>query len=234
MKKALLFFLALVSLPAHAITAGKVHVIPTGKTLPDWGQVQTAGIADSAVTTAKLNDSAVTTAKINDSAVTTAKVNDGAITTAKLADGGITQAKRAALGQQVSSSCGTSYSNSTSSYTDVTNLSVSITTTGRPVLIFVQSDGTGSSNYGTFAVTKSGDTAYAQIRVLRGATEISQAGINVQVTASGTTSLNAGFPPSTVLVLDTPSAGTYTYKVQARSAAATVWCSYAKLVALEL
>jgi hypothetical protein len=44
-----------------------------------WGQVATAGIADTAVTTAKIADVNVTTAKIADSAVTSAKIADGTI-----------------------------------------------------------------------------------------------------------------------------------------------------------
>ena len=59
----------------------------------EFDQVQTAYIADSAVTTAKINDSAVTTAKIADSSVTTAKIADNAITTAKIANEAVTSAK---------------------------------------------------------------------------------------------------------------------------------------------
>jgi hypothetical protein len=52
----------------------------------EFGQVQTAYIADGAITTAKIVDSAVTTAKIADGNVTTAKIPDKAITSAKLRD----------------------------------------------------------------------------------------------------------------------------------------------------
>ena len=57
--------------------------------IAEFDQVQTAYIADSAVTTAKINNSAVTTAKIADSSVTTVKIADNAITTAKIADNAV-------------------------------------------------------------------------------------------------------------------------------------------------
>jgi len=52
----------------------------------EFDQVQTAYIADSAVTTAKINNLAVTTAKIADNAVNTLEIADKAVTNAKLRD----------------------------------------------------------------------------------------------------------------------------------------------------
>lgn len=52
--------------------------------LSTTGQLQTAQIADKAVTTAKIDDGAVTTAKLDDGAVTTDKIGAGAITKATL------------------------------------------------------------------------------------------------------------------------------------------------------
>jgi len=57
------------------------------------GLIETADIADNAITTAKITDANITTAKIADTAVTTAKITDANITTAKVADDGITNAK---------------------------------------------------------------------------------------------------------------------------------------------
>ena len=48
-------------------------------------EVETAEIADGAITTAKLAAKAVTTAKIADAAVDTDQIKDGAVTAAKLA-----------------------------------------------------------------------------------------------------------------------------------------------------
>ena len=61
----------------------------------DAGSIETADIADNAVTTGKINSKAVTTAKIDDSAVTEGKINNGAVTTNKLGTGAVTSEKLA-------------------------------------------------------------------------------------------------------------------------------------------
>ncbi len=48
------------------------------------GELQSANLADAAVTTAKIEDSAITTAKIVDNAISTVKIEDEAVTLAKL------------------------------------------------------------------------------------------------------------------------------------------------------
>jgi hypothetical protein len=67
------------------------------------------------------------------------------ITTAGIAaSAGILKSQQAAVGQQVSSSCGT-FSTSSGTPVSVTNLSVTLTTTGRPVFIGIQPDGSGQA-----------------------------------------------------------------------------------------
>ena len=53
--------------------------------------VDSADIADNAITSAKIADGAIATADIADGAVTSAKIEDGAVTGAKLASGAVTQ-----------------------------------------------------------------------------------------------------------------------------------------------
>lgn len=60
-------------------TAAHVLKVNSGATAPEWGQVATAGITDSAVTTAKIADANVTLAKLA-SAVANALVPVGTIT----------------------------------------------------------------------------------------------------------------------------------------------------------
>ena len=55
--------------------------------------IQTAKIADDAVTTAKLPNDAVTSAKIADGTIATGNIADDAVTTAKLPDDAVTSAK---------------------------------------------------------------------------------------------------------------------------------------------
>jgi hypothetical protein len=172
-----------------------------------------ATIANNAVTTAKIADSNVTTAKIADSNVTTAKIADSNVTTAKLADGSVTRAKQAAVGQQISSGSGAGWGNATTTYQDVTNLSVTITTTGRPVIVVL---------YGTpgevdsFLVATGASAKIAKFRISRSGTSSADV-MDIQVGPGGTQSMQ--MVPSYVTI-DPVGAGTYTYKLQGKAALA--------------
>lgn len=171
--------------------------------------VGTDQLADSSVTAAKLASDSVTTAKILDEAVTSAKMADDSVATDAIVDGAVTPAKRAALGQQLSSSCG-SYTN-TGTSADVTNLSVSITTTGRPVWVGMIHDGTASaSNVEVF--TGSVTSVTGTVNILRAGSDISKTTL---LYTPGATNGSCQYPVSSFFMIDTPAAGTYTYKVQA-------------------
>jgi hypothetical protein len=161
-------------------------------------------------------------------------MGDGAVTSAKLATGAVTQAKLApratgttvvAGGVAVSASSG-AFSTSSTSYVDVTNLAVTLTTTGRPVMVGVVSDGSGSNS-----VMESSDATQNPLlkwKILRGATTISSGSLS----SPGTGLLSCapvGF------ILDAPAAGTYTYKLQISSnSSATTSVAFCSLVAYEL
>jgi hypothetical protein len=153
------------------------------------------------------------------------------IDTTNLADGAVTQAKRAALGQQVSASCG-GFSTTSGSYVDVTNLSVTITTTGRPVLVKIQND---SANYGAITARSASPSYLADvwIRILRDSVVISEQYIGVSINpahAQDYIHAAADFTHVDVVV-----AGTYVYKVQIRKASSDyVALTNAKLMAFEL
>lgn len=116
----------------------------------------------------------------------------------------------------VSSSCG-SFSSSSSSYVDITNLSVTITTTGNPVYITLTTDN-GENSPGFYS---GGSTT---IRIVRGATDLGDS-----------VSSSASIPLPVPSALDVIGAGTHTYKVQMRhfSAGSGVLQHY-KLAAWEL
>lgn len=181
-----------------AVTDG--HVLRLNGTTLGFGQVQTAGIADDA------------------------------ITADKIADGAIGASQLAASNYSISSSSG-SYALSnpgTTSYSDVTNLSVSITTNGRPVEIFMVSQSGTSDSYVTWN-RPAGGTA-ARFKFLRGSTSLF---VNEFYFDSSRDYL----PCSSFRAFDTPSAGTYTYKVQAATAVTTgasIEVVNCKLVAREL
>jgi hypothetical protein len=199
--------------------------------------VTTNHIRDLAITTAKINDLAVTTGKINDLAVTVAKIGTGALTAdatgrGKMADGYLTQAKLASRASGTSVAAGgvaiaassVIQTISSGSETDVTNQSVTIVTTGRPVRIFCQSAGSGSdSHFGALA----GCTL--TLYVYRDSTKISQCIMN-NVSASNT----QVYPPGVLDHIDSPAAGTYTYKLVAKNTTNNGSANHITLVAYEL
>jgi microcystin-dependent protein len=74
-------------------TAAHVLKVNAGATAPEWGQVATAGIADSAITSAKILDGTIATTDIADSAITSAKIANGTIVEGDIADLAITVGK---------------------------------------------------------------------------------------------------------------------------------------------
>ena len=94
------------------------------------------------------------------------------------------------------------FSTTSTSFTDVSGLTQNITTTGsNKVLVEVQ-----------LFVSNSGEHFYSFLRLLRGSTEI-QRNVRMQDTAAAASS--GGYVGMTVL--DSPGAGTHTYKVQFKS-----------------
>jgi hypothetical protein len=141
---------------------------------------------------------------------------------------GTTVAER---GVAISSSSG-SFDTSSTSYIDVTNLSVTITTTGRPVKIFLQS---GSSVSTARIGTSASSTACSsEFKIVRDSTDIAE--YQIRALAGGATSVASDTPPGSIVFVDTPAAGTYTYKLQARSPSSSTNTAvyHCKLVAYEL
>lgn len=148
-------------------------------------------------------------------------------------NGGITKPKLAALGQQVSSSCG-SFNSASSSYVDVTNLTVTITTTGRPVFIGIVADGTtGLSSIQIADSSGSGTSVVGSIKIVQDSTDIAFHAINC---AGASAPLVSGIPSSSFSHIYVPAAATYVYKIQTKVTTSNTNISFsnAKLIAYEL
>ena len=115
-----------------------------------------------------------------------------------------------------SSSCG-NFSTSSTTYVDVTNLSVTITTVGRPVLILLVGDGTTNDfRYGPFdndAPATSGIAGY--LKLVRDSTSLNEHSIELYATPDPSNVLISRIS-SAIVNIDVPAAGTYVYKFQAR------------------
>lgn len=181
-----------------------------------------------------------------DNTVSTVKIVDAAVTTLKIADASITQAKLAARatgtsvtagGVALSASSG-NFSTTSTTLVAVTNLSVTITTTGRPVAISLVDDGTASGSYVGVKVLASSTFNSAFFALKRGATQLTRIRISAEgAPNTGTASAHSFVPPSSISHLDMPSAGTYTYTLEINSADGTnttAFVNAAKLLAYEL
>ena len=168
----------------------------------------------------------------------TLRVKALGVGTSHLADGAVTQAKRAALGQQISSSSG-SFNTSSTSYVDVTNLSVSITTTGRPVFVGLIPDGTADDgSESRIAIDTLVDGGSFACKLVRGSTDIASFSASLGAEAmSGVNESQLAVPVGSLFTIEAPAAGTYTYKAQTRVSSGgggTVTVLRAKLIAYEL
>ena len=149
---------------------------------------------------------------VKSSGVGTSQIADSAVTTSKIADNSVTKPKQTPVGQTITSSCG-NFTTTSASPVNITNLQATITTSGRPVMVFLIGDGGSNStvispNGGAPATP--GSTGY--ILFLRGSSTISQQAIE--------SSESAGYiqiPPSSFMHIDPVSAGTYTYTARAQS-----------------
>lgn len=224
--------------------------------------VVTALFTDETLTTNKFNDLAVTPAKILDANVTTAKIADLNVTTAKILDANVTTAKLAAGavtgpklsdGSEFSSASGTVSHDATAapgSDIDITNASVTVTTTGRPVLLMLtgsSTDDTSPSSIALSSVYTSGSSFpdhQFTLKLFKDATLTYTWTINKAAYGGpGSPAIDAAsLPPGAFAYVDTPAAGTYTYAVKMNYAeafssgysSATLIAKDVKLIAVEI
>lgn len=146
---------------------------------------------------------------------------------------GITRPNLAAVGQQISSSCG-SFSTTSGSLVAVTNLSVTITTTGRLVFVGLIPDGTTNGGVLIAQNTGTGEDAEIQLAIFRGVTQIAASAVNSFVNVSNSRP-QCFVPSGSLFTYDAVAAGTYTYSIQiAAGANANVGIQFSCLLAYEL
>lgn len=133
---------------------------------------------------------------------------------------------------QISSSSG-SFSSSSASYVDVTNLTTTITTTGRPVVIQVIADGS-SLAFLDYQNSSGVQSAGLQVAVLRDGSIISEQLIAYGSTGVTVLGLDFNEAVSGIRHFDVPSAASHTYKIQAKRVGASFQVNNAKLVTYEI
>lgn len=162
-----------------------------------------------------------------------------AIATADIADGAVTKVKQGALGQQVSAVCELFETNNPT-YVDVDNLTVTITTTGRPVMLMLVAADAVTEGFGLIYHTMTGSQTdyYGEIGMLRGSTPLCRLGIgaDTQFISGFKPVNNFTSSPSSYCHVDVVAAGTYTYKVQAYTTSTDNYLGFqaVQLVAYEM
>jgi cytoskeletal protein CcmA (bactofilin family) len=127
------------------------------------------------------------------------------------------------------------HSQTSGTFSTVTGSTLTITTSGRPVLLFMAPfDDTTSEGYVGLRIAGGAATAHAgAIRIRRDTTAIYENYL-VCNTAAGN-DLGISWPPGAFIYLDVVSAGTYSYDIQAREdAASTLQIASCKFMAVEL
>lgn len=148
----------------------------------------------------------------------------------------ITRGDLPTVGEQISTPDTGTYSSSAAAFTDVTNATVTITTTGRPVILFLQGAGAGAGAR-VFMGANSGTPALleATLRVVRSGSSSDNFDVDLALAGTAYVGLGMHLPPSTIMRLDPVAAGTYTYKLQVSCGTDTIVAvDYCSLVAYEL
>jgi hypothetical protein len=212
----------------------------TGSTKLDNTAVTTAKIQSSAITTAKLVDSVdttdgITTAKIADTNVTTAKIADSAVTAAKIANGAVTAAKINGIPKAVypaipvASNTLSDLTVSNSTPTLVGSVSATGLTSGKPVIVSLESS-TTSAGSGYIELYCIGDTTGGTQDIsdnCRGEIYIYKDGVSVYKShlwwayaAAGSVS-TVRIPLSSITYIDTASSTSHTYSLYINSIGAS-------------
>lgn len=138
------------------------------------------------------------------------------IDTADITNGAITNVKRAAINSVTSSSSGLGAGTTSNTFVDITNLSLSITTTGK--LVKIETMGDGSGNQTNLYLIRSSTQAGCIIKLQR---SVSGAGVWSDITESiytitvgGASQVQSPFPH--LNFTDNPTAGSWDYKIQGR------------------
>lgn len=150
------------------------------------------------------------------STIAAGDIANDAITTDKILDGNVTPAKLSASNHTLSLSCGSTSVNNVA-YTDVANLTATITATGRPVLVMLVPDGSGNT-------TGTGNTSDCFLAFVK----------NTVVTAEFRLPGSGSYQPANFSFVDVAgTTGSVEYKVQVKGSVA-VPVRYMKLLVKEL
>lgn len=129
-----------------------------------------------------------------------------------------------------SSSCGV-FTTASSTFVNITNLSVSLVTSGRPIFVGLVSDQSGNNSFiGATSSSASLDAAFVV-----SALGVLFAQYDLFLTVTGATALEHHVPSSSLFAIVTLPAASYTFNAQCKLiTGALALASYSKLIAFEM
>lgn len=130
------------------------------------------------------------------------------IKTVNITNANVTRAKLEAVGQQQVSTF--TFTTTSSSYVDVTGASLTITCSGRPLIIIVD----GSYRMVSTATGLTNPSLEGNIKLVRDVTDLNEYEYKDESTTATQVSARDVITPLGIIYFDTPGAGTFTYKLQ--------------------
>jgi len=105
--------------------------------------------------------------------------------------------------------------NTPTTYADLAGATVTITTSGRPVIIGLMPDSAASGSIIRLRNPSASDVSVSgEIKIVRDSTDIASTQYETEYGSGSIVDAQNSFPPSSVFTIDTPAAGTYVYKIQ--------------------
>ncbi len=185
--------------------------------------VGTNQLIDSNVTTSKILDANVTNVKLASNSVTTDKILNDNVTTAKIANAAVTSAKRS-IDAFTTSSSG-AFSTTSTTDTTVTNASIALTPSTRPLKFEVLPDMSASASY--IELTYFPNTT-GYICLYRDTTKIAE---YEMISSSGTHSTDIRLPNAIFHTDNENGSFTYSIKTRVSNTSATMVFNNMRLVA---
>lgn len=210
-----------------SVDGSTIEILADQIRIKDSGVTATKLAADS-VTTPALQNSAVTNAKIAADAITGDKIAPNSVVTSDITDNAITKTKIEAKTNSPTAAVGqVALSNSSGLFTgtsgDITNLTVTITTHGGPVVASaVPSGDNGPGFFGYFSTDST-----ASIDLVRDGTVVAESAF---ASAGGLISIPAGM----VQFFNHPGTGTYVYKLRVSGGPSSFTAAHVRLMVYEL
>jgi hypothetical protein len=205
---------------------------------PQTGFILGGKIANGSITSTQLGIGQVTNEKLALSSITTDKISNGAVGSDQMADGSVSFLKLGSrpvveatggIGSFVKSPPMGVVTYSDSVQHVIPNLSATITTTGRPVVVSFP-----SGSFGKFGVPGGSTGGGYVLEIYRGAQKIAQPHAILETTVNNVT-WTRYLHSNAFWTIDTPPAGQHTYSVRIESSSAgTIEVNQVQMLVFEL